>query len=262
VTGASNTPRGGRLAVRTETRVATRSEKESAAASGGKLYYSISEVAELLNVKAHVLRYWETQFKMLRPKKNRAGNRSYRVRDVKMALRIKKLLYDEGFTIAGARRKLLDERRSGGTQTELDFVGISRDDLLKMLKQDLGELLQVLRGEIPLESLGRREDAPDEERARRGIWTDLDLGAAAGAEEGAGEDGIGLEDDPAETAAETTAEPATGEPVNEPADAPAGEITGEETPEGAPGTGVGAAVQAPADDAARTLAGSGSETAD
>ncbi len=186
--GASNTPRGGRPTARTETRVATRTERESQTAGGGKLYYSISEVAELLNVKAHVLRYWETQFKMLRPKKNRAGNRSYRVKDVKMALRIKKLLYDEGFTIAGARRKLLDERRSGGTQTEIDFVGISRDDLLKMLKQDLGELLQVLRGEIPLEALGRREDAPDNERARRGIFTDLDLAAEAGSDEGSGEE--------------------------------------------------------------------------
>lgn len=214
--GASHTPRGGRPTARTETRVATRTERESQAAAGGKLYYSISEVAELLNVKAHVLRYWETQFKMLRPKKNRAGNRSYRVKDVKMALRIKKLLYDEGFTIAGARRKLLDERRSGGTQTELDFVGISRDDLLKMLKQDLGELLQVLRGEIPLEALGRREDAPDDERARRGIFTDLDLAAEAGADEGSGEEdsagdaeeGMVLADEEADVPDDEAAEPA------------------------------------------------------
>ena len=90
-------------------RVATRNQVHETnegggggAAAGGKLYYSISEVAELVSVKPHVLRYWETQFKMLRPRKNRAGNRSYRVKDVKMALRIRKLLYDEGFTIAGA----------------------------------------------------------------------------------------------------------------------------------------------------------------
>ncbi len=149
--------------------MATRTDRESAASSGGKLYYSISEVAELLNVKAHVLRYWETQFKMLRPRKNRAGNRSYRVKDVKMALRIKKLLYDEGFTIAGARRKLLDERRSAGGQTELDFVGISRDELLHMVENDLSELLRVVRGEQPIESLGQQPHAAG------GLFHDLDL---------------------------------------------------------------------------------------
>jgi DNA-binding transcriptional MerR regulator len=148
----------------------------------GKLYYSISEVSELVNVKAHVLRYWETQFKMLHPRKNRAGNRSYRIKDVKMALRIKKLLYDEGFTIAGARRKLLDERKSGEAQTELDFVGISRDDFLKILRRDLTELLQMVQGERSVASLGRRggseeSDAATVEPGRAGIFSDLDLGA-------------------------------------------------------------------------------------
>jgi len=158
-------------------RVATRNPNvpEEGKESGGKLYYSISEVAELVSVKPHVLRYWETQFKMLHPRKNRAGNRSYRVKDVKMALRIRKLLYDEGFTIAGARRKLLDERRDG--QTELDFVGISKEEFLKMMRRDLTELLQVLRGEKPLDSLGHQDE--EEERLavsssrRRGLFADL-----------------------------------------------------------------------------------------
>jgi DNA-binding transcriptional MerR regulator len=159
----------------------------------GKLYYSISEVAELVNVKAHVLRYWETQFKMLHPRKNRAGNRSYRIKDVKMALRIKKLLYDEGFTIAGARRKLLDERKSRETQTELDFVGIPRDDFLRMMRRDLGELVEVLEGVRPIESLGHREDdeeeAVDPRAARSGLFRDIDLDGdveddAAGPEDG------------------------------------------------------------------------------
>ncbi len=112
-----------------------------------KLYYSISEVAELLSVKPHVLRYWETQFKMLRPRKNRAGNRSYREKEVQLALRIKRLLYEEGFTIAGARRKILDERRSGQAQTELDFVGLSHDEFIGVLRRDLTELLAIVRGE-------------------------------------------------------------------------------------------------------------------
>jgi DNA-binding transcriptional MerR regulator len=118
-----------------------------------KLYYSISEVAELVNVKPHVLRYWETQFKMLRPRKNRAGNRSYRAKEVQLAMRIKRLLYDEGFTIAGARRKLLDERRSGQAQTELDFVGLSQGEFLDVLRRDLQGLLSVVRGEKPFETL-------------------------------------------------------------------------------------------------------------
>ncbi len=122
-----------------------------------KLYYSISEVAELLSVKAHVLRYWETQFKMLRPRKNRAGNRSYREKEVQLALRIKRLLYEEGFTIAGARRKLLDERRSGQAQTELDFVGLSHDEFISVLRRDLTELLAVVRGEpVPDVAAGER----------------------------------------------------------------------------------------------------------
>ena len=73
-----------------------------------KLYYSISEASAIAKVKPHVLRYWETQFKMLRPKKNKAGNRMYRKRDLRLIQIIKELLYDKGFTISGARRKLLD----------------------------------------------------------------------------------------------------------------------------------------------------------
>ena len=79
-----------------------------------RLYRSISEVSDLVSVKPHVLRYWETQFSMLRPKKNRAGNRMYRPDEVKLLLRIKDLLYARRFTIAGAKRRLLDERKDGG----------------------------------------------------------------------------------------------------------------------------------------------------
>ena len=78
--------------------------------SDSKLYRSISEVSELVGVKPHVLRYWETQFSMLRPRKNRAGNRMYRPDEVRLLMEIKELLYARRFTIAGARRRLLDER--------------------------------------------------------------------------------------------------------------------------------------------------------
>ncbi len=78
-----------------------------------KIYFKIGEVCELLDVQAHVLRYWETEFPMLSPQKNKSGQRSYRRRDVEIALRIKELLYQEMFTIAGARKKLQAELREG-----------------------------------------------------------------------------------------------------------------------------------------------------
>jgi DNA-binding transcriptional MerR regulator len=84
-----------------------------------KLFFKIGEVCELAGVQAHVLRYWETEFPMLAPQKNRAGQRTYRRRDVEMALRIKQLLYDEQYTIAGAKKKLANEIR-GGSIREAD----------------------------------------------------------------------------------------------------------------------------------------------
>src|SRR5689334_13762608 len=77
-----------------------------------KLFFKIGEVCELAGVQAHVLRYWETEFPTLAPQKNRAGQRTYRRKDVEMALRIKELLYDEQYTIAGAKKKLAGELRS------------------------------------------------------------------------------------------------------------------------------------------------------
>jgi DNA-binding transcriptional MerR regulator len=82
-----------------------------------KLFFKIGEVCELAGVQAHVLRYWETEFPMLTPQKNRAGQRTYRRRDVEMALRIKELLYDEQYTIAGAKKKLASELRAPGRET-------------------------------------------------------------------------------------------------------------------------------------------------
>jgi DNA-binding transcriptional MerR regulator len=77
-----------------------------------KLFFKIGEVCELIKVQPHVLRYWETEFPMLAPQKNRAGQRVYRRKDVEMVMRIRDLLYEEKFTIAGAKKKLLDETRT------------------------------------------------------------------------------------------------------------------------------------------------------
>src|SRR5438045_6606947 len=89
---------------------------QAAATIPQKLFFKIGEVCEIAGVQAHVLRYWETEFPMLAPQKNRAGQRTYRRRDVEMALRIKELLYDEQYTIAGAKKKLAGELRSPGRE--------------------------------------------------------------------------------------------------------------------------------------------------
>ncbi len=79
-----------------------------------KLFFKIGEVCELAGVQAHVLRYWESEFPMLAPQKNRAGQRVYRKRDVEIALRIKELLYEDQYTIAGAKKRLSNDMRAGG----------------------------------------------------------------------------------------------------------------------------------------------------
>jgi len=78
-----------------------------------KLYYKIGEVCGIVDVPAHVLRYWETEFPGLTPPKSKGGQRTYRPRDIELLLQIRRLLYDEGFTIAGARRRLTRKQRGG-----------------------------------------------------------------------------------------------------------------------------------------------------
>ena len=86
----------------------------SAVAIPEKLFFKIGEVCELAGVQANVLRYWESEFTMLAPQKNRAGQRVYRKRDVEIALRIKELLYEDQYTIAGAKKRLANDLRAGG----------------------------------------------------------------------------------------------------------------------------------------------------
>ncbi len=78
----------------------------------GKLYYSISEVCTMTGLEQHVLRYWESEFPQLRPKKNRSGNRAYRAKEIKIIRYIKYLLYEEMFTIPGAKKKMADANMS------------------------------------------------------------------------------------------------------------------------------------------------------
>jgi DNA-binding transcriptional MerR regulator len=94
------------------------SEPATAAASEEIRYYRIGEVSRLTSLKPFVLRYWETEFLMLQPVKSPRGHRLYRQEDVNLVLRIKRLLYDEGFTIAGARRHLKELASGGGESTD------------------------------------------------------------------------------------------------------------------------------------------------
>lgn len=114
-----------------------------------KLYRSISEVSEMLGVKPHVLRYWETQFGSLRPRKNRAGNRVYRPEDLKVLFRIRELLYERRFTIEGARKKILEERKESPEQVELGFADADKKLILGEIKNDLRQILTKLRDRAP-----------------------------------------------------------------------------------------------------------------
>ena len=109
-----------------------------------KLYFRIGEVARLCRLPAYVLRFWETEFPQLRPGKSSTGQRLYRRRDVENVVRIKKLLYDEGFTIAGARRMLLAQNRNGKIQSALPFFTGPSGQELRRVKQGLREILGIL----------------------------------------------------------------------------------------------------------------------
>src|SRR5215831_202618 len=141
-----------------------------------KLFFRIGEVCDLIKVQPHVLRYWETEFPMLAPQKNRAGQRVYRRKDVEMVFRIRDLLYEEKFTIAGAKKRLLDELRgsAGRGRASEDHTQIEQDEpepepaitqnastttpgtspqvqrVLRKLKGDLEDLLTRLKSDASI----------------------------------------------------------------------------------------------------------------
>ena len=129
-----------------------------------KIYFRIGEVSELAGLPTYVLRFWETEFSQLKPTKSSTGQRMYRRKDVEYVMQIRKLLYEDGFTIAGAREKLREEMRSNrsqdrrGTQTLSEAVTAPRPrcrflrpanpvhgkEELRRLRQQLCELLDLL----------------------------------------------------------------------------------------------------------------------
>ena len=101
-----------------------------------KLYYRIGEVEEITGIPAYVLRYWESEFRLLRPKKNPAGQRVYRQRDLELVRRIKTLLYDERLTLEGAKKRLSSETRRS-PQLELGMREVAYADALRRIRDRL-----------------------------------------------------------------------------------------------------------------------------
>jgi DNA-binding transcriptional MerR regulator len=116
-----------------------------------KVYYSISEVCSRSGLEPHVLRYWESEFPQLRPKKNRAGNRAYREKDIQIIEYIKYLLYEEKFTIPGAKKKLVESKgliaELVKPETPQQVTPAAKGNTLSMeeIKTELGEVLRLLK---------------------------------------------------------------------------------------------------------------------
>ena len=123
-----------------------------------KLYYKIGEVAKFTGIKTHVLRYWETEFKAIRPNKSRSNQRLYRKKDVDLILHLKDLLYNQGFTIAGARKKLREKPAKKVEAPVVENVATTKTDdqltlplaasvdpkILKEIRQDILHLKKSL----------------------------------------------------------------------------------------------------------------------
>ncbi len=109
-------------------------------------FFSIGDVCTLTDLKPHVLRYWESQFKFLHPAKNRSGNRVYQRREIELIMLVKQLLYTEKYTIDGARQKIDEYRKSGELRT------VARQALdsqaVEAMESDLRSILSILNGQI------------------------------------------------------------------------------------------------------------------
>lgn len=109
-----------------------------------KIYFKIGEVSEIVGVEPYVLRYWETEFDLLRPAKAPSKHRLYKKRDVELLLDIKRLLYHDGFTIEGARRKLKETKKEDKEQLKLPLSEQKYKSALLKLRKDLESLRRLL----------------------------------------------------------------------------------------------------------------------
>lgn len=116
-------------------------------------FFSIGDVCQLTDLKPHVLRYWESQFRFLNPAKNRSGNRVYQRREIELILYIKHLLYTEKYTIEGARQRIDQFRRTGELKREARLA--FQHETIQNLKAELQQLLDILQGTRPVEDPGQ-----------------------------------------------------------------------------------------------------------
>ena len=112
-------------------------------------YFSIGDVCQLTDLKPHVLRYWESQFRFLNPVKNRSGNRVYQRREIELIMLVKHLLYTEKFTIEGARKRIEQFRRTGSLKSEAHFA--LQHETLESITGELKNILDLLDGKTPVE---------------------------------------------------------------------------------------------------------------
>jgi DNA-binding transcriptional MerR regulator len=109
-----------------------------------KIYFKIGEVSEIVGVEPYVLRYWETEFELLKPSKAPSKHRLYKKRDVELLLEIKRLLYTEGFTIEGARKKLREAKKEEKNQLKLPLTEQKYKSALVKLKKELESLRRLV----------------------------------------------------------------------------------------------------------------------
>lgn len=113
-------------------------------------YFSIGDVCQLTDLKPHVLRYWESQFRFLNPVKNRSGNRVYQRREIELIMLVKHLLYTEKFTIDGARKRIEQYRRTGELKHEARFA--LQAEAIEDLTKELLTILDIIDGKTPIEN--------------------------------------------------------------------------------------------------------------
>ncbi|NIO05844.1 MAG: MerR family transcriptional regulator [Proteobacteria bacterium] len=109
-----------------------------------KIYHRIGEVSRITGVKPHVLRYWESEFKEIKPLKSRSLQRLYRKKDLELIFHIKRLLYEDGYTIAGARSKIKELAQSDRKQMKIDFDKEKIEAIIHDLKTELKGIRQIL----------------------------------------------------------------------------------------------------------------------
>ena len=112
-----------------------------------KLFYKIGEASRIIEVESYVLRYWETEFPFLSPGKSKSGQRIYTKKDIDVLLQIKKLLYEERYTIDGVRRKLggnISEQEAAAVPEEKPAPKADTEKVISMVKEKLGDLLKIL----------------------------------------------------------------------------------------------------------------------